>query len=170
LLDACATLPADISWSLTIAGDGERSYQSSLQARVQKLSLQNKTTFVGHIDGDQKREFFSNSDMLIAPSHTENFGLVVAEALAHGVPVIASRGTPWSGVQEKGCGLWVENESSSLAAAIVRMASMPLVEMGDRGREWMRTEFAWDRIAADMVQQYQTLLSEARRNLIRADS
>ena len=48
--------------------------------------------------------------------------MVVAEALAHGVPVIASKGTPWSGVEAHGCGLWVENDPATLAAAIERMS------------------------------------------------
>ena len=57
--------------------------------------------------------------------------MVVAEVLAHGVPVIASRGTPWSGTEEHGCGPWVENDPATLAAAIQRMSTMALSENGE---------------------------------------
>jgi len=116
---------------------------------------------LGHVDGDAKKEFFENADVLIAPSHTENFGLVVAEALAHCVPVIASRGTPWSRVEEAGCGLWVDNDPVSLAGAMQRIHSMPLRDMGVRGREWMQREFAWDALAERMTHVYRNLASTA---------
>ena len=94
---------------------------------------------------------------MIAPSYTENFGLVVAEALGHAVPVIVSRGTPWRRVEEIGCGLWVENDPESLAAAIQRISGMPLREMGLKGREWMQREFDWDSVASRMINVYRSL-------------
>jgi glycosyltransferase involved in cell wall biosynthesis len=89
--------------------------------------------------------------------------MVVAEALAHGVPVIASRGTPWSGVEAHGCGLWVENDPASLVAAIERMSHMPLREMGERGRCWMEQEFTWETVARRMLQLYGKLLLKEQR-------
>ena len=126
--------------SLVIAGDGDKLYVQSLNVQIRELGLSATVQMMGHVSGDAKREFFESADVLIVPSHTENFGLVVAEALAHGVPVIASRGTPWRRVEDIGCGLWVENDPESLAAAIQRISAMPLREMGRRGREWMHGE------------------------------
>ena len=161
LLDACKKVRQSlgISSQLTIAGDGDLSYVNSLRSRIQELGLSETVRMIGRVDGDAKKEFFENADVLIAPSHTENFGLVVAEALAHGVPVIASRGTPWSRLEEVGCGLWVENDPESLAAAIQRISTMPLREMGLRGREWMQREFGWDSLAEKMTQVYRDLLA-----------
>jgi glycosyltransferase involved in cell wall biosynthesis len=82
--------------------------------------------------------------------------------LAHGVPVIASKGTPWRRVEGMGCGLWVENDPESLAKAIERMSKMPLREMGQRAREWMEKEFSWSDRAQDMMKLYESL---ARGNL-----
>ena len=87
--------------------------------------------------------------MLIAPSDTENFGFSIAEALAHGVPVIASRRTPWRRLEEVGCG-WTTTQKVS-PTAIRRIHSMPLLEMGIRGRDWMQREFAWDSLAEKMT-------------------
>ncbi|MEZ5591148.1 MAG: glycosyltransferase [Gammaproteobacteria bacterium] len=47
-----------------------------------------------------------SADLFVLPSFSENFGVVIAEALAHGVPVITTRGTPWKGLLQHGCGWW----------------------------------------------------------------
>src|SRR5947209_1044244 len=112
---------------------------------------------IGEVRGDEKRRLFENSDLTIVPSHRENFGMVVAESLAHGVPVIASKGTPWRRVEEIGCGLWVDNDPKSLAQAIEQMSLMPLIEMGRRGREWMAKEFSWDKRAQEVLACYNAL-------------
>jgi len=144
---------------LVIAGGGDEEYAQEINSRIRQLELEQSVQMLGPISDDPKREFFEAADVLVCPSHTENFGVVVAEALAHGVPVIASRGTPWQRVEEIGCGLWVDNDPASLAAAMTRILSMPLHEMGLRGREWMRREFGWDSLAREMVSVYQGLLS-----------
>jgi glycosyltransferase involved in cell wall biosynthesis len=90
----------------------------------------------------------------LVPSYKENFGIVVAESLAHGIPVIASRGTPWGGLEQKGCGLWVENDPETLASAIRRISTMPMRTMGLRGREWMRRDFSWRSVANQMLDLY----------------
>jgi glycosyltransferase involved in cell wall biosynthesis len=84
--------------------------------------------------------------------------MVVAEALAHGVPVIVSRGAPWKRVEEVGCGLWVENDRESLAEAVTRMSVMPLSTMGHRGREWMEKEFSWDLMASALARRYAEIM------------
>jgi glycosyltransferase involved in cell wall biosynthesis len=65
-----------------------------------------------------------------------------AEALAHSLPLIAGKGTPWSGLEERGAGLWVENDAQSLARAIEKVAALPLPEMGARGRAWVKEAFS----------------------------
>src|SRR5262249_10922099 len=102
--------------------------------------------------------------LCVVPSFTENFCNVIAESLARGVPVIASKGTPWQRVNEIGCGLWVDNDPESLAGAIQRARWMQLSEMGERGREWMQRDFSWPGVAEQMHRQYQTLLMVAGTN------
>jgi glycosyltransferase involved in cell wall biosynthesis len=140
--------------SLTIAGDGEPRYADSIRARVEQLPLSRSVTMIGPVHGESKESLFQNADVVVVPSHTENFGLVVAEALARGVPVIASKGTPWKRVEEIGCGLWIDNDPQTLAAGIERIAAMPLQAMGDRGRQWIAREFSWQLAAESMIQLY----------------
>jgi glycosyltransferase involved in cell wall biosynthesis len=156
LLDACALLTMPRSdWSLTIAGSGTTEYTEEIRRRIAALALTANVTMAGQTTGAQKEALFASADMLAVPSFTENFAMVVVEALARSVPVLASTGTPWTKLPEKGCGLWVDNDPESLAQAIQKMAHMDLRGMGSRGRQWMEAEFAWPVIVRQMTALYQ---------------
>lgn len=143
---------------LTIYGAGDVAYTASLQELAVRLGLLGKLVFfAGNVDGESKSAAFAAADVCVVPSYTENFCMVVAEALAHGVPVIASRGTPWAEIEEKRCGLWVDNSSESLAQAIVQVRAMELSEMGKRGRDWMKTIYDWNAIAGSMRNIYRSI-------------
>jgi glycosyltransferase involved in cell wall biosynthesis len=164
LLHACSRVGKNSpSFRLRIAGAGTPSYLASLKTMVDDLGLHEQIEFVGDVRGEKKEALFDDSDLVVVPSHVENFAMVVAESLAHGLPVIASKGTPWHDLETHGCGLWVENQPESLAAAICRMREMPLAEMGERGRQWMREHYSWDRVSTQMVQLYQECI-EAQMN------
>ena len=160
LLAACNILKgsASVTFSLIIAGAGDRAYTQTLKERIARLSLSSQVEMVGEVSGEEKEQLFENADIVVVPSYTENFGMVVVEALAHGVPVIASKGTPWRRVEEVACGLWVKNASESLAMAVEQMSRMPLFDMGNRGREWMMREFSWNGRAREMLACYSALL------------
>jgi glycosyltransferase involved in cell wall biosynthesis len=174
LVEACNLLARDTSfgaWRLSIAGDGEATYMSSLRNRILAAGLDAQVAMIGAVSGQAKSDVLANADLLIAPSYNENFGMVVAEALAHGVPVVASTGTPWQRVEEVGCGLWVDNSPCSLAEAIKCAAGMPLSEMGAKGRQWIERDFSGPRVGARMMELYRRLVeetstgrSETRRN------
>ena len=127
------------------------------------MDLNNRVTFHGRVNAEAKEQQFAEADLCVVPSFTENFCNVVVESLARGVPVVASKGTPWARVTEMDCGLWVDNDAATLAGAIRQMQTMPLREMGQRGREWMQREFSWPSIADQMIQQYETLIETNRR-------
>jgi glycosyltransferase involved in cell wall biosynthesis len=157
LLEACALLERD--WRLTIVGAGEPSYEAALRTRAAGLGVAQRVTFAGFVADDAKAGAFAAADVVVVPSFTENFAMVVAEALAHAVPVVASTATPWSRLESEGCGLWVPNDPASLAGAIARMAAMPLGQMGARGRRWVARELAWEHIAERMLRLYAELRS-----------
>ena len=164
LLNACGKIKEkmEFPFSLTIGGSGTPSYTRNIKNTIQTLRLDSHVTMIGHIEASRKNRFFENLDILVVPSHTENFGLVVAEGLAHSVPVIASKGTPWKQLENVGCGLWVDNDCDSLVKSIIRMGQMPLLQMGRHGQEWVEQEFSWPRVARKMTQVYQNLLCEVQ--------
>lgn len=154
LLKACSLLDSTRPWRLAIAGWGQPEYVLQLKDQVQALGLAGRVEMLGPVLAEQKKRLFECSDVAVVPSYTENFAIVVAEALAHGVSVIASKGTPWSRLEDIRCGLWVDNDPESLANAIRNISTMPLQDMGRRGREWMQKEFSWRSVTAQMLALY----------------
>jgi len=157
LLAALAQI-LDVKTELAICGRGASDYEEGLHKVVGELGLSARVHFLGQVNGAEKNRAFFEADLCVVPSFTENFGMVVAEALAHGVPVVASRGTPWAEVERRGCGLWVDNAPDDLKRAILRMNEVELREMGTRGRIWMEEEFPWERIALRMEAVYRRLV------------
>jgi glycosyltransferase involved in cell wall biosynthesis len=84
------------------------------------------------------------------PSYTENFGVVIAEALSQSVPVITTKGTPWSVLPKIAAGWWINNDVSSLSLILdtaTKKSSLELFEMGSRGRTYVENHFSQDCIA-----------------------
>jgi glycosyltransferase involved in cell wall biosynthesis len=155
LLEACGIVGRlSPDWHLFIAGTGLPSYVDFLKSKVRELGLSEQVEFVGEVFEEKKEALFAQSDVALVPSHIENFGIVVAESLAHAVPVIASKGTPWIGLETNRCGLWVDNDPESLATAIRKIRTLPLQEMGQRGREWMEKDFSWESLSGEMLAVY----------------
>ena len=167
LIEACAILAASskLEWSLTVAGTGPSAYARSLATRIRQAGLEARgdvsaktIQLVGEVSGEDKDWLFAKSDVLVVPSYTENFSVVVGEALAREMPVITSTGTPWERVEPMGCGLYVDNSPRSLADAIESISRLPIPEMGKRGREWVAREFPWPLTALRLGQCYQELV------------
>ena len=150
-------LPLGGAAQLDIYGDGDQAYADEL--RRLSADIAGQVRFHGHVDGAEKAHAFASADVCILPSHTENFSMSIAEALAHGVPVIVSKGAPWAEVEPRGCGLWVSNAPASLAAAITAMRSYDLASMGARGRAWMIESFGWDALADQTLAAIHRLLA-----------
>lgn len=162
LIAACGILDRNGGmepWSLTIAGSAPDDYGRRLQDDVTTRGLSHRVHFVGEVLGEEKRKLLVETDVLLLPSRAESFGMVVAEALAHGIPVIASRGTPWSDLEKVGCGLWSDDSSQGIAASMERISKMALVEMGAKGRRWMQQEFDWNVTSTRMANCYQGVVS-----------
>ena len=147
-------------WRLLIAGPGEPEYESEIRKLSASLNCE-RVVFSGPLYGASKSEAYFEADLFVLPSHSENFGMTVAEALAHGCPAVVSRGAPWSGLESEGCGWWVEHDVPSLTAALEAAMSLPrreLEAMGRKGRDWMQRDFAWDSIADRMGAAYSWLI------------
>jgi len=147
----------DLALNLQVCGTGEAKYVAFLREQVYALGLVDRVQFVGHVDEIGKKEAFLNADVCVVPSYNENFCMVVAESLAHGVPVIASTGVPWSGLEPQVCGIWTSNSADHIADAIRRIRIMNLPEMGMRGRAWMQRDFSWAAAAMRMHALYRRL-------------
>jgi glycosyltransferase involved in cell wall biosynthesis len=161
LLEAMKLLENDFSINLTVCGTGDEKYEASLLRQADKLKLsKSRVHFVGHVNGEEKSAAFLNADVCVVPSHSENFCMVVAEALSNGIPTIASHGTPWSEIEKQKCGMWVGNSPESLVDAINEIRKYDLAMTGQRGREWMKQRYSWQAVGEKMHSVYVSILSK----------
>jgi glycosyltransferase involved in cell wall biosynthesis len=146
-------------WHMRIVGPDNSGYLPELQAQVREQHVQ-RVSFAGPAFGDAKRRLFEDAQLFVLPTHSENFGISVAEALAHGVPSIVSRGAPWSGLESEQCGRWVDNDPHVLANSLREMMALAPSElrtMGHRGRAWMMRDYSWRQCTRMMMETYRWL-------------
>ncbi len=150
------------NWRIHLAGPDEGGHLSEVMERIQALRLETDIKYVGEVSGNKKKELFELADLFILPSYSENFGVVVAEALAHGIPVITTKGTPWKGLVKHGCGWWVEPTVDALTEALQNaMDQEPdcLQAMGSNGQNYVR-KFDWKNIAQQTESVYRWILDQ----------
>jgi glycosyltransferase involved in cell wall biosynthesis len=149
-------------WILQIAGPDEGGHQKAVETAVRAAGLGDVVVFSGPVHDRAKWKAYSQADLFVLPTHSENFGIVIAEALAHGVPVLTTTGAPWPALAEFGCGWRVEATVDGIVkglATATRIDSDSLRAMGRRGRSFVSAEFSWKRIANVMLSQYQGILA-----------
>jgi glycosyltransferase involved in cell wall biosynthesis len=147
-------------WTLRIAGPDEGGHLAEVMAAVQKLGLQHSVEYVGEADTRRKSVLYREADLFVLPTFTENFGVVVAEALAHGLPVITTRGAPWADLIAYRCGWWVDIGVEPLEHALRKAMALNDDErraMGARGREYVR-RYDWEVIALQSAAVYRWML------------
>jgi glycosyltransferase involved in cell wall biosynthesis len=153
-------------WRAVIAGGDEEGYRVQIEDLVRSLGLEKDIEFAGAVSDESKWGYYRQADVFILPSHSENFGIVVAEALACGLPVIATRGTPWEDLLTHRCGWWCGGSVEQLAATL-REATSATDEsrrgMGLRGRSLVKDKYAWAGIAARMMEVYRWMLGHQAR-------
>src|SRR6185437_1538003 len=85
-----ASLAKNPDWQLVIVGPDQIGWQKELQALAESLGVSNRITWTGALAGSLKWGAFSASELFVIPSHQENFGIVVAEAMSCNLPVVMS--------------------------------------------------------------------------------
>lgn len=149
------------SWGLLVVGIPEK--YSVYQIR-NYVARQGGGDRVDVFDGAHRPAPYAVASLCLLPSHSENFGLVVAEALAAGVPALVTDSTPWASLPAQGAGWWVpwERYGEALAAAL-RESPGDLRARGERGRHWARAQFSWGVTAQTVLDFYRQLGASPRR-------
>lgn len=146
---------------LLIIGADDKSYEEFLRKEVERLHL-NNVRFTGFLTGQEKDEAIMSLSYLVVPSDFENFGNIVTEALVRGVPVIASKGTPWQVLERYHCGLWIDNSQSSINQAIyqaINTSTEDRLAMGMNGKQLMKENYSVEVLGLKMKRLYTWILN-----------
>jgi glycosyltransferase involved in cell wall biosynthesis len=162
LIDAADKIESLLAgYKIIIAGEGESEYIKSLKKKIRRKGLVSLFDFVGGVYGDKKWELFRRADIFILPTYSENFGIVVAEALASGTPVITTKGTPWQQLEIHRCGWWIDNDVNTIAQTLTEaivLSEEEYRQMGERGQKLIENNYSVEIVAEKMKRLYQWIL------------
>ncbi|MEH6604205.1 MAG: glycosyltransferase [Pseudomonadales bacterium] len=161
LVEAWARIrPKD--WTVRVVGSDDGGHINYIRNAVRQAGCAQDWSFDGPKEGLDKWRSIADADLFILPSHSENFGIVVAEALAAKLPVITTTATPWNGLRDNNCGWWVEPTVDAIEKALLaamKVKPKELREMGVRGSSWVESNFLWPGVAKSMAAKYEDILS-----------
>ena len=164
LCDAWADLKLKFpEWHLVIAGPSEPSYQKKLAELVIKKNISDRITFTGAVYGKAKYQLLALADIFVLPTHSENFGIVILEALASGTPVITTTGTPWDDLLLYKCGWYINQGKQNLINALdeaLSMNDMQRKTLDLNGIQLVKNKYSWNKISQQMNQLYEWVINQ----------
>lgn len=162
LIEAAAVLRSELQgYKILVAGEGDADYVAEMKRMIADNGLQDIVQLVGGVYGDEKWRLFQTSDFFVLPTHSENFGLAIAESLASGTPVITTVGTPWHDLNDSNSGAWIEIGTQPLVEALRRFLALSdeeLEAMGRNGRKLIEEKYSAHVMAKEMMKVYETLI------------
>lgn len=161
------------NWQVEIAGTGDENYITSLQRLIFTNGLSDKIKIIGPQFGSAKLEVYHRADLFVLPTYSENFGIVVAEALACGIPVITTKGTPWEELNTLNAGSWIDIGVQPLVKAlqeILHLNEEQLIQMGKNGRKLVEEKYSIEAVASEMLILYKWILKQGiKPSFVRLD-
>ena len=163
LFDAWKRIHSDYSdWQLLVVGNGETGYIHSLKKRIEALGLKDSIKILPPAFGNDKIQLYQESALFCLPSFNENFGMVIAEAMSCGTPVVTTTNCPWSVLNETNTGwcidLSVENLERALRDAM-SLSSAELYDMGQRASKLIYENFDYRNVTRKTLKLYEWLLN-----------
>lgn len=153
-------------WTVEIAGNGTVEYIAQLQQLINNKNLAEEIKIIGSQFGEHKLAAYHRADLFVLPTYSENFGIVVAEALACEVPVITTKGAPWYDLVSSKSGWWIDIGVDPLRVALEEALSLPEAkrsEMGKNGRKLVEEKYSIEAVAEQMIQLYKWILKEGEK-------
>lgn len=149
------------NWNIAIVGNGERAYINHLNHLIERLDIQDSVQILPPTFGKEKIDLYHNSDLFVLPTYSENFGMVIAEAMACGLPVITTKNTPWGCIEKEKCGWWINLSLEELKRTLIEALNTPLAlleQMGVNSRNCIETNFSLEITSSMTYELYQWLI------------
>ena len=160
LAEAWATVSPK-GWRMKVVGPDSYGHKNDVVSALMRLGISEDWEFVDALDDVHKWEAYRTADLLVHPSVSENFGITIAEGLAAGLPVIATKGTPWVELVERKCGWWIDIGVEPLEKALQAAMTLSDLErqaMGIRGRKLVEEKYTWDAVVNTMIKGYKDII------------
>lgn len=154
-----------------VGGDDPHApgYADEVRRAIDRLGIRNRVSMLGPVTGGRRWAMFDGAAAFVLPSHSENFGVAVAEAMARACPVVVTDAVQsCTHVRAAECGDVVTGDVTLLAAALDRVVaeSEPQRAIGARGREYAERHFRWAGITEELQQMYLDCLAGAPRTTV----
>ena len=151
------------NWRLVIAGDGAEDYVSRLKAAASVAP--DRVEFTGWLEEEEKHAVLSGASLLALPSHQENFGLCVMEALGHSVPVLVSPNVNLATEIVAANAGWVaaiDKDGSAEKLAEALSDNDELIRRGRAGKQ-LSQKYSWENSAHGLINLYEEILPQRRK-------
>ncbi len=156
LLEAFAQMRSNDSISLILAGPDQVGWESDLRRQVTRLNLTNRVVLTGMLEGSMKQGAFANAEAFVLPSHQENFGISVVEALAARVPVlISNRVNIWREIEADRAGYVESDDLAGTTRLLQRWIGTAPAEremVRENARRCFEQRFEIDRAVESLLQ------------------
>jgi glycosyltransferase involved in cell wall biosynthesis len=152
------------NWIMEIVGMDSEGHRKEIEDEVERNGLSSSFVFKGPLHDKDKWEAYCRADLFVLPTFSENFGMVIAESLGVGVPVITTRGAPWKELLSHNCGWWIDIGVAPLVEALTaatRLSDTERTEMGMRGQKLIQARYSLSKVADDMKSAYEWILGQS---------
>jgi glycosyltransferase involved in cell wall biosynthesis len=168
LIEALSSLAQEgFDFELVLAGSGEQHYENKVRQMIHNAGLSGCTKFAGFVEGIAKSRLFETCDVFVLPSHQENFGIAVAEAMTFGMPVIISDNVDiHEEIASEGAGLVVSASAYELSAALRTLldSAARRLEIGARAKEFVDRRFSINSITRETLRIYSDVVTGSRES------
>ncbi|MGB3292108.1 MAG: glycosyltransferase [Phormidesmis sp.] len=153
---------------IILAGTGDPQYCQHLKTLTRDLGLSASVSFAGFVTGYDKNLLLQGSDAFVLPSHSENFGIAVAEALVSGLPTIITPGIQISSeIKAAHAGIITEPDVASLTASIEKILNNHSLceQLRKNGLTLAHERYSWQAIAKSLATVYENIITERRTTI-----
>ena len=154
------------NWNIKIIGNGDPKYINSLKQKIISRKLTNQIKIIRPVYGKEKINIFRNAKLFVLPTFSENFGIVIAEALAAYTPVITTTAAPWGDLHKENCGWWIKIGVNPLKVALedaITKKDADLMQLGINGRKLIEKKYSIKSISKKMTLLYKWILNKRNK-------